>query len=482
MTTKFLDMFESTNRLKALKTIDYYDGNSKEYLMTFLQKFRRNALNKGLQPRTINITKEVVDRSGMLFSGRPPTPVVFPKGAASVDEDEQATLNLMSVFDSAQWVEFFNNFDPVVRLLKTAMVLVQYDTQNDETFFTVLHQGNSAVHVVNRKIETLIYYTGKNGELDTYRVWTNELVQDLEVTSGGGETIVHVEENPYGIIPVATFHDTNVPRAGAWNAIPEDLVTINDIYNLHITDGDYVIQHAKLETLFTNAIIAGTNEMESSQVVDYGSKLGPRWVSGMGEGFVGGPGEVVGIDTPNGESVYLEYKGSKPDIEPLDAVIRGWFRDYARGWSVTIEGDGTGAGTADSGFKLVVKELPNQEMRKKRQRMFEAGFRELYEVLLTISGVFNLGLKPNTELYMKFPAPELPVDEAVSEAVWSTKINEGRASLVDYFVVQMGLSRQEAQQRVIQLAEDKAFIAKTTGAVEQVQETQPTVDENTSSM
>lgn len=468
--TKLLDLFNANARVKAIKTLAYYDGNSKEYLMDFLSRFRRNALNKGMAPRTINIMKEVVDRSGMLFAGRAPVPRVFKKGADNVTPDEVGTQNLLSVFESAQWIEFFNNFDPVVRLLKTAMVLVQHDPVTKETFFTVLTQGNCAVHTVNRKIETLIYYTGRSGDVDTYRIWTTDLVQDMEVSSGGGEQIVNIEPNPYGLIPVAVFHDTNIPRDGTWNQIPEDLVTINDIYNLHITDSDYAIQHAKLQTLFTNAIIAGSEHTSSSQVQDYGSVLGPRWVTGMGEGFVGGPGEVVGIDTPNGESVYLEYKGSDPKIEPLDKVIRGWFRDYARGWSVTIEGDGSGQGEADSGFKLVVKELPNQEMRKKRQRMFEAGFRELYTVLLRISEVFNLGLSADTELYMEFSAPELPVDEKVSEEIWSTKINEGRASLVDYFIVQAGMSRQEAEAKVLQLAKDKAFIAAAQAPVEPVSE------------
>ena len=479
--SKLLDLYNSEHRAKAIRTLAYYDGNSKEYLMDFLSRFRKNALNKGMQPRTINLMKEVVDRSGMLFAGRAPVPTVYRKGAASVDPDDVATQNLLSVFESAQWVEFFNNFDPVVRLLKTAMVLVQHDPETAETFFTVLTQGNCAVHTVNRRIETLIYFTGRSGDVDTYRIWTTDLVQNMEVSSGGGERIVSVLPNPYGIIPVAVFHDTNIPRDGTWNQIPEDLVTINDIYNLHITDGDYVIQHAKLETLFTNAIIAGSGSTESSSVVNYGSKLGDRWVTGQGEAFVGGPGEVVGIET-NGDSVYLEYKGSKPDIKPLDEVIRGWFRDYARGWSVTIEGDGAGNGAADSGFKLVVKELPNQEMRKKRQRMFEAGFRELYEVLLKMNEVFNLGLTPDTELYMQFSAPELPVDEKVSEEIWSTKISEGRASLVDYFIVQAGMSRQEAEAKVLQLAKDKAFIERATAAVQIVPQNAPIIAENSDSI
>jgi len=460
MSTKFLDMFSADARNLGVKTLAYYDSKSKEYLQKYLETYRRNALAKGMVPRTINVVREIVDKSGMLFSGRAPTLNVYPTGATELKVDDNASLQLQHLMEKATWIEFFNNFDSTVRLLKTGMVLVQYDAETQEVFFTNLTQANSAVNVVNRQVETLIYFTGAKGDVDTYRIWTKDIVQDLEVTTGGGERVIPVGDNPYGIIPVAVFHDTNVPRDGFWNHIPEDLLHINDIYNLHITDGEFSIAHAKMQTLYTNATVQGSGvDLGATAIVDYGSKLGPRAVGVPGGDFyAGGPGELVGIETAGGDSVFLEYKGPAPDIAPLDAAIRGWFRDYARGWSVAIEMEGNGYGSADSGFKLVVRELPNLELRRKRQRMFERGFRQLYDVLLKVNQVFNVGLVPNTVLYAEFLPPELPTDEGVTEEIWTQKIKEGRASVLDYFCDQKGYSREEAEVKVKQLAADRVLL------------------------
>lgn len=456
--TTFMDLFNKENRTLATKALDYYDGKSKEYLLSFLNVYRKNAVQKGLVPRTRNLTKDVIDKSGMLFSGRPPQIKVFPKGSTEIDEN--ASLAAQDLFESASWMEFFNNFDSVVRMLKTAFVLAQYDQENNQVIFSMLGQHNAAVHAVNGRVDTLIYFTGKDGNVDTYRVWNPVTVFDLHVTNGD-EVKLNEVPNPFGMVPVAVFHDTNTPRDGVWNQIPEDLIEINDIYNLFVSTAEYSGHHALLPTLFTNAQIQGSNGLgidPGFRQEDYGSALGPRMVTGaIGQGFVGGPGEAVAIDA-NGQSVFLDYKGPNPQIEPLDRVVKGWFADFARDWSVTTE-DQAGNGAADSGFKLVVKEMPNMELRKKRQRMMEAGFKRLYSVLLKISEVYNLGLAPDTELFLQFSAPELPVDEKSAEEVWSRKIKEGRATDVDYFMVQHGMSREEAQEKVRQIAEDKALIA-----------------------
>lgn len=463
--SRFMDLFDKDNRKLAVKVLDYYDGKSKSYLRQFLDTHRKNALNKGMVPRVRNLTKEIVDKSGMLFSGRPPTIEVWTQGADA--KDDAASEAAQNLFEASNWIEFFNNFDTVVRMLKTAFVLVQFDGESRQLTFTVLSEANCAVNLDGKgQIDTLIYFTGNDGEVDTYRVWTPDLVQDLYVGTGGDETLANPVPNPYGLVPVARFHDTNIPRDGIWNPIPEDLVEINDIYNLHITDAEYAIMHSKLQTLFTNAQIQGSDVYLGSHVVDYGSALGPRVVTGgAGGGFIAGPGEAVALDG-NGESIFLDYKGPTPDIKSADEVIKGWVRDYARDWSVAIEDDSSGSGQADSGFKLIVKEMPNMELRKKRQRMMEAGFQRLYSILLRISEIYKLGLAPNTTLWIKFSTPELPVDEKSTEDIWSRKIKEGRSSDVEYFMVQQGLSENEAIEKVKQLAEHRRVLkeANATGA------------------
>jgi hypothetical protein len=467
MASKLTDLFDNKQRALGKRALDFFDGRSKEYTQQYLNTYRKNALGKGMKARTRNLVKPVVEKSGMLFAGKPPQLKVYPSGG--IEQSDAATTQLQTLMDKLQYVEYHINFDSTVRLLKTCLTLVQYDSETGEVFFTLLSPANCAVHIENREIETLIYYTGRKEEVDTYRVWTKDIVQDIEVTTGSSsETVVAVTDNPYGVIPVAPGHDTNLPRDGFWNPIPEDLLEIQEIYNLHITNAEYAISHAELQTLFTNAQIQGSIGALTSQEVEYGSKLGPRMVTTTGgQGFVGGPGEAVAVETQGGEPVYLEYKGPTPDIKPFDEVITGWFRDYASDWNVTIEDDAAGNGGAVSGFHLVVKEIPNTELRKKRARMFEAYFKRLYEVLLIINDKFGIGLTPNTELYVEFQPPELPQDEKSSEDIWSIKIKEGRASHISYFMTQHGQTREEAEATVKQLVLDEALLqdAKTVAGL-----------------
>lgn len=442
----YMSLFDKDDQEFADKVLDYYDGESKECLMKFLQVHRKNAIKKGMIPRTRNITKMVADKSGMLWNGKAPKIEVYRGN----DVDEGASIITQQILESADWVEFFTNFDVVLRLLKTAYVLVQVDPVSKQFVFEMLDQHNCAVALDTfKRLDTLIYETGKDGDYCTYRVWTNLEYFDLRVDQHGNEEVIpgSTMPNPYGLIPASVFHDTGTPRSEAWNEIPSDLIEINDIYNLHITDSEFSAMWAKMPTLFTNAQIQGGTGQTMEAVQNYGEAL-PRWVPSSDVGFVGGPGTVVAVET-QGENVYLDYKGPVPPLMELDTIVNKWVQDFAGDWSVSISAEGNGS--ADSGFKLVVKELPNLELRKKRQRMQEAGFKRLYHILVAVASSVGITLPPEGELFLSFAAPELPVDEKATEEVWDLRINAGRASRVDYFMEAKGMSRLEAEAKVLEI-------------------------------
>jgi len=444
----YMDLFDEKAKALACRCLDYYDGRSKEHLIKFLQTYRKYALGKGLIPRTRNLTKKIADKSGLLFNGKPPMVEVYPVDDAP-SPDDALSAQLHELFESARWVEFFSNFDPTVRLLKTAWVLVQYAPEKDRWVMDTMTQANAAVSVdLFGDLEVLLYETGKVDDYRTFKVWTPLEVFDLYVDKAGNEEKRDALPNPYGVIPAAVFYDTNVPRSGAWNPIPEDLIEVNDMYNLHITDSEYTASWNKQPTLFTNAQIQGGTGTQYVEKQVYGEPL-PRWVPSSAPGFVGGPGTVVGIET-NGEQVYLEYKKPDVDLMPLDDIMSKWVADYADDWSVNIKLDGQGS-AADSGFKLVVEELPNLELRKARQRMFEAGFERLFEVIKNVGAYHGVTFPPEAVVDVTFSTPDLPVDEKASEEVWSIRISEGRASRVDYFMATKGLSLEEAEAKVAEI-------------------------------
>lgn len=442
------------------KILDYYDGEQEEHLIKILNdpsKGRKEWQQKGIIPRTRNIMKMIVDKSGLLFNDKAPKLDVYSGG--SVDEAQSAKLQ--AELEKVDWVEFFTNFDSVVRMLKTACVLVQYDEEDGQLVFDILTQQNSAV-VLNyaKKIDTLVYRTsgeGEENEKSTYRVFTKELIQDYEVDEKGHESITMTMPNPYGIIPLAVFHDTNTPRCDFWNEIPRDLLQINEMYNLHITDSEYAASWSKVKTVVTNAKIEANSSAQFEPQEVYGSPL-PRYLPTAASTAIGGPGKVITLDTMGVDNVFFDWKGPEVNLEPIDNMFNKWVADFAADWAVNVK-DANG-GVADSGFKLIVEEMPNLELRKKRQRMMEAGFKRLFKVIKTIMN-FNFAgyFSEDAELFAVFSAPALPVDETVDENLWSRKIAEGRASLTDYFVTKYGMTRTEALAKIAEIRSDMAAIS-----------------------
>ena len=425
------------------KILDYFDGDQEGHLVKLLNdpnKGRKDWQSRGIIPRTRNILKMVVDKSGLLFNDKAPTLDVYTSG----ELDEATSAVLQAHLENLDWIEFFTNFDSVVRMLKTACILVQYDTESSSLTFDILTQQNSAVvmNPHNKQINTLVYRTAGNADskIQEFRVFTKELIQDIAVNEVGEESISMSMPNPFGCVPVVSFHDTNTPRVDFWNKIPTDLVQINDMYNLHITDSEYAASWSKLKTLFTNARVASD---------DYGISSVPQ------NTMIGGPSQVIQIDTTGVDSAFVEYKGPEVNLQPIDDMVNKWVADFAADWAVNVKFGGSG--TADSGFKLIVEEMPNLELRKKRARMFEAGFKRLFRVISKVINHYKPGAFPeDSELFAAFAAPILPVNERDQEEVWTRRIAAGRATRADYFMSVFGMTKQEAQDKISEIDAENA--------------------------
>jgi hypothetical protein len=451
------DLIDSEEAELTDKILDYYDGEQEEHLIKILNdpsKGRKEWQQKGIIPRTRNIMKMIVDKSGLLFNDKAPKLDVYSAGVV----DELQSAKLQAELEKVDWVEFFTNFDSVVRMLKTACVLVQYDNEDKQLVFDILTQQNSAVVLSpTKKIDTLVYCTSGEMEKDeacTYRVFTKELIQDIEVDEQGRESIIQSVPNPFGIIPIAVFHDTNTPRCDFWNEIPKDLLQINEMYNLHITDSEYAASWSKVKTVVTNAKIEANSSASYAPHVEFGDKL-PRYTPTQASSAIGGPGKVITLDTMGVDNVFFDWKGPEVNLEPIDNMFNKWVADFAADWAVNVK-DANG-GVADSGFKLIVEEMPNLELRKKRQRMFEAGFKRLFGVIKNVLNTYIPGyFNEDSELFAQFSAPALPVDQTIDEQLWSRRIAEGRASRVDYFMEKFGMTRDEAVAKITEIDNDNS--------------------------
>ena len=457
-----------TERAKwACKSLNYLDGKQHEEVVKFLSDpecGRKDWRARGFVPRYRNITAAVVEKSGTLYRDKAPTLEVWTGDTEKPDDG--LTQRLSDELHKLEWVEFFSNLDRVVRLLKTALVLVQWDPAERMLVLDVLHRGNCEVvlNPATRQISSLIHRTSDDPEHTTYRIWTPDEVIDLQ-HQGTEVTVINVEPNTLGVVPAAVFYDTASPRSGFWVEAPQDLVSFNELLNIHLTDSERAIQWAKNPTLFTNGRFrsSGDDRMEVAEV--YGSPL-PRLAAAT-PSLTGGPGQAVLIDSTGVESLFIDYKGPNPDLKSLDEVVMGWAHAFASDWSVRM--DVAGEGRASSGFQLVVEELPNIDLRRQRTKAAQAGFKRLFRVLRTVLAPV-MSFPEQAELYVTFPEPVIATDPMEREQLWTERIKQGRATVIDYFVEVLELTPEEAAKKHAEIVAFNA--ANATSAQPQTDETE----------
>jgi hypothetical protein len=455
----WVEMIDSDEAENAEKALEYYDGDqyeAMEELLSHPAKGRKKWRERGIIPRFRNITQMVVEKSGKLFKDKSPTIQIFDRGSNQVNED--ATNTLLQELEKTDYLEFFNNLDSTTRLLKTTAVLVQWDTINRELAFELLHRGNCAIVMDSmlKNIMALIYKTSEMDDIETYRIITVDeyidiIEEESEITGVSNVAISERIPNPYGIIPLAFFHDTRTPRNCLWNKPGMDLVSLNELYNLHLTDSEYAISWSKLPTLFTNCAFGESGNQQLEVAALFGEKL-PHYIPKDGSELIGGPSRVIQLDSNGVDSPFIEYKSPQIDIKPLDEVVTNWMDQFAADWSVRMVTGGTGS--ANSGFQLVVEELPNRELRQQRAKMFTAGFKRLYKIISqVINTQYGFEYLPfNSDAYIEFPIFELPVDESADEIMWSERIKSGRASIIDYLMAKQSLTKEEAISKAQEIA------------------------------
>ena len=461
---------------RANKALNYYDGNQEEELINFLNAHRKKWQRDDVIPRTRNITRMVVDKSGQIVYKTPPVYNVFAQSEAD-SPDEALTELLSEALNKSDATETFINLDAVVRLLKTALVLVQWDDDNSQLVYDILHRGNSLVKwdFVTKKPTALLYCLYQEEDKKAYRLYLADWILEFYYKEEGGGTIeiLYEDENPLGIVPIAKFDDVQAPRTGFWNVTPMDIISANEMYNLHITEGEYTMSWMKKPCLMTNMRLG---ESEAEELEEFNNpdvnfsqrafnKLPSMSYTDGGVKF--GPSEAIQLDSTGVDSPFAEFKAPVADIKSMDEVYEGWVKSFASDWSVSLRFGGEGQ--ASSGFQLIVEELPNQELREKRQKMFAIGLTRLFDVIKTVLNVHgDFNFPEDSKLFVEFTDPSLPAEKKEMEEIWTHRIENGRATLVDYFVEVKGMSQEEAVAKVAEIIEFNAALAEMRMALNPV--------------
>lgn len=448
-----LNEFDCEEARFANKALDFMDGEQLTHVVNLLNhpnQGRRQWQQRGMRACYRNITGNIIEKSGLLFiNGRPD--IVVETGD---DIDDFGTELVHAYLDNADFATASENLDQVVRLLKTALILTQYNSEEDMLYFDILHRGNCVVHYDNthKKIELLAFkydYSHYDDKSCGIRVFTNEMIEDWVVDKEGKTHMVEQVDNMYGHIPATVFYDTKTPRNGFWSTIPKDLVLFNEEYNMYLVDTMYAASYANRKTLFTNAAFSD-DQTETLKVEEYYGDTLPRQTNNDSS-VIAGPDKIVQLDTTGVDNIFLDYKGPDIRLEEIRQLFTALARDVAADWSVRIKVDGEG--TASSGFQVIVEEMNNLELRKQRQRSMEIGMKNLFKCIKSVvnAGFGREQFKQDSNMVVEFADPSLPVDIKAEDQMWIERINNGLATRVDYFMSMKNMSEEEAMEEVQRL-------------------------------
>jgi len=487
-TLTFQDLNGDDNA-EAQVLLDYYDGEQLEHLIEVLNEQRKDWKQRKFIPRVRNVTKTIVDKSGLLFNGAPKLEIITKPGAPVVTDDMFNAL-----MERSDWLEFFQNVDVYTRLLKSTCILQQkyvatpQTTQDgkyvpdfqkgDALLLMLLTRANSAVKldITGTIVIEVAYLTSEidsSGDF-TYRSVTPEEISDWEVHDQK-ELKVSSRVNPDGFVPASMVYDVNRPRRGAWVNPPEDIVSLQEMVNLALTDTEFAIAHQKQKTLFTNATVSGSRSVGTGTMLGIPhaeegfTPAGTAYPSnaGNGQNAMGGLGAVVTVTTGDPQTApFVKFDGPVSDLDTLNTVMDELVRAVAYDWSVTMRTEGSGK--ANSGFQIIVEEMDNLQLREKRSQSMQSALRRFYSITQRLYPTLTAGL-----LRATFAPPSLPVNTVEQEGLWSDRISEGRASVLDYMMEVKGLDESEAWEKIYEIQEVNAKLGYQVSLTAKEQATSP---------
>lgn len=447
---QLISTFAQTYPKNAQRSLMYLDGDQKEELCRSLNHVRKHWKEQGVIPRTRNITAPVVEKSAKLFKDGPPVFAVYTNDVNKPDEKQtQALMNLLAPSDFGS---FLLNFQKVVRLLSTGVVLVSYDTKKDQLTLDILHRANTIVmqDPIYKEVVLVLYKLNTDQQgTDHYRAWDQFKIYDIAAPASVGigittVSIVNTQPNPWGIVPIVPFYDLSPPRVGFWKEADMSLVDCNESYNLHLTESEWTMRLQKTPYTFHNLELKPVDNGQQLELSDAISGV-PRMFVPTATQLV--PGSLIYCEANAPTGPWLQESSVSTDMKAMDAVFADRVNTVAADWSVRLQqvGDGGAAAKANSGFQLIIMELPNTELRQAQQRQWEQSFSLFFRLVKKIwNSAHPFTFSDDAQLYTDFNDPDLPVDIVASEQVWDLKIGGDRASVIDYYMTELGMTKDEA--------------------------------------
>lgn len=427
--------------VSAQRAVDFYEGDQTRLMREILNNKGRGITHwheRGVMTIWVNYVLDIIRQSSHTYDSQPKREVFTGEDVNESITDLYNNLLIDAGFEFAS-----QGLDELSRLLKSTLLFIQWVPDKNKYNFVLLGRHNSHVEwdSLTGTVKSLMYATcdaGLSGG-QMFRHITPDTVTEIEFFAGDGVTSDRVksidETNPYGIIPVAPLFDVRIPSTGfygrpAW----EDLVSFNAAKNMFHIEAKFGSRFGLLGMPVTNAKIADGTVMSPDAIIQV-------------------------VQTDPDIPIFFEFRAPQVQIDEFLPWLDGLTRDIGRSWGVTFEADG--AGSADSGFKLIVKELPNTELRQTRRKAALQFEQELFNTLRIMHSVDSPSAEqiPNeAKLKVEFTAPLNVVNEKEVHDIAKEDLALGTLSKVEYIMKRDKVSREDAEAKLVIIDAERAIV------------------------
>lgn len=388
----------------AQVAVDYLENDMLCHMRKLLDFHLKDWQNRKFVPVYENPVKILIERSAKSYKESPKRTVTLSGELA-----EGLTESYNDLLRGTNLNFIAQDLDHRARLFTASLLLPQFDEESKNLTLTVLSRNNSDVLFdrITGEIDGLMYTTGFRGISGDQKshIWTKDNIFDFE-----GDKLINTADNPYGIIPVAILNDTRPPLGELWRYKSwEQLIQLSDGVNLFNTEALFNARYAMVGSPVTNMKIP--------------------------KDFVRGIDAPIALDSNNaGETPFFEFSSPTANVTEFMAWFKPFRETIADEWGVNL--NIAGSGTADSGFKLIVEEFENIELRQTRIVAAKQFEEDLYQVFAAMSAVHDWGLDTEGRGVADFVEPALPVNQTEDWTIAKEQLALGILSPEEYWALQ----------------------------------------------
>ena len=423
-------------RRRALRLLDWYNGYQINHLNGALDAQFAKPRNMKLQLATLNITEYITDQVANYLKN----------GLTITSENDKDQEILDQIIDDNHADILFQQLAHYIFLLKTCFVKVSW--RNDKVMLDIMGPQYTSIDsdeddpsVMKRIIypKTIVRFDNYR-PVGTYAYWDEET---FKLLNENGREVPNPDnpdnKNPYGIIPIACFRETD-PTEGYYVWPPDDLDNAQTNVNMLRT---YMLYLIKLQS-FSQPVIHNPGSKDAVISVDPSLP-------------------IILYDKPDLKSVF-EFVTPSPAIEAVREVMGDLLSEVFAVYGVD-PGSFVQSKAVKSAESIQALNAKLEEYRDNQKLMFTNQMHDLIDIIKVVWNVNNPGntISDDDVVIRVLESKIQPdkVDDRIKIRDWELEHN--LTTLPELMVEEEGdLTLDEAEDRIIDNYETNLRITDAT--------------------